>query len=110
MSCTAGCDRSLARTPDVTLSLCSPPALHAASNANVQHDCWAHYLPLPPFLCLVIVLLSAYADRFHSNHVILFIFIVLPLKKSDGFGRGLNPGPSVLKAIMLTHRPPKPRG
>jgi hypothetical protein len=51
-----------------------PYMLPGAFSANVQHDWWTHYLPLPPFLCLVIVLLSAYADRCHSTHVICYLF------------------------------------
>jgi hypothetical protein len=48
-------------TSDVTPSPRSPLALHAAIGANVRHDGRADYLPLLPFLCLVIVLLSACA-------------------------------------------------
>jgi hypothetical protein len=89
--------------PDATdlsrelLTSCSPLVPHlpymlpAAFSANVQHDWWARYLPLPPFLCLVIVLLSAYADRCHSTHVIC-IYISFALKKIRRFQTGFEPG------------------
>jgi hypothetical protein len=42
----ADVQHSVALTSDVTHSPCTPPALHAASSANVQHDWRADYLPL----------------------------------------------------------------
>jgi hypothetical protein len=48
----ADVQNSVALTSDVTHSSCTPPALHAASSTNVQHDWRADYLPLLPSCAL----------------------------------------------------------